>query len=68
MSKQLLNTPSAHAFSITGLVDDAFNRIREVILQTGWAPVTRWAEAAVVAYVSMHGFFFLISHVSDVKV
>jgi len=57
MSKQFLNTPAPHSFSIAGLADTTWNRILEVAFKTGWAPVTRWAEAAVVACVEMPFFF-----------
>ncbi|KAF4599518.1 Vacuolar fusion protein mon1 [Pleurotus pulmonarius] len=49
MSKQLLDTPAKHPFSVTGLADRAWNRIREAAFNTGWAPMTRFAEMAVVS-------------------
>ncbi|KAL0961278.1 hypothetical protein HGRIS_006238 [Hohenbuehelia grisea] len=49
MSKQLLDTPEKHPFSISGLVDDAWNAVREVVFRTSWSPITRLAESAVVA-------------------
>lgn len=53
MSKQLLDTASKHPFSVTGLADRAWNRITETAFNTGWSPLTRLAEAAVVAYVQI---------------
>jgi cyclopropane-fatty-acyl-phospholipid synthase len=50
MSKQLLDTPAKHPFSVTALVDRTWNRASEAAFKTGWTPVTRLAEAAVVAY------------------
>ncbi|KAJ6508516.1 CFS1-like protein [Mycena sanguinolenta] len=46
---QLLDTDSKHPFSVFGLFDSAWNRISEAALKTGWAPVARLSEAAVVA-------------------
>lgn len=51
MSRQFLDTPSKHAFSITGLADRALNHATELVLSAGWSPLTKVAEAGVVAYV-----------------
>ena len=51
MSKQLLDTASKHPFSIAGLADSAWNRVTETVFNTGWSPLARLAEAAVVSYV-----------------
>jgi hypothetical protein len=51
MSKQLLDTAAKHPFSLTAVLDSAWNTVSENILNTGWAPVTRLAQAAVVAQV-----------------
>ncbi|KAJ7133008.1 hypothetical protein C8R46DRAFT_1140341 [Mycena filopes] len=52
MSEQLLDTPAKHPFSFSGLVDSAWNRVSEAAFKTGWSPVARLSEAAVVACVS----------------
>lgn len=57
MSKQLLDTPAKHPFSLTGLADRTWNYALETAFTTAWTPVTRLAEAAVVAYA---GFFSLL--------
>ncbi|KAF5374088.1 hypothetical protein D9615_008893 [Tricholomella constricta] len=49
MSKQLLDTPAKHPFSVSALADRAWNKITETALRTGWPPITRLAEAAVIA-------------------
>ncbi|KAF8895131.1 S-adenosyl-L-methionine-dependent methyltransferase [Infundibulicybe gibba] len=49
MSEQLLDTPSKHAFSVSGLADKAWNTICETAFRTGWTPITRLAQAAVIA-------------------
>ncbi|KAF8827495.1 hypothetical protein HHX47_DHR4000067 [Lentinula edodes] len=49
MTDQLLDTPFKHPVSFTGLADNAWNRLSEAALSTGWKPVTKLAEAAVVA-------------------
>ncbi|KAF7298882.1 hypothetical protein MIND_00836200 [Mycena indigotica] len=49
MSDQLLDTPAKHPWSFSGLLDSAWNRISEAALKTGWTPVARISEAAVVA-------------------
>ncbi|KAF7985573.1 hypothetical protein HWV62_3849 [Athelia sp. TMB] len=49
MSDQLLNTDAKHSFSLTAIADRSWNRITELAFKTGWTPVTRLAEAAVVA-------------------
>ena len=51
MSKQLLDTASKHPFSIAGLADSAWNHITETVFNTGWSPLMRLAEAAIVTYV-----------------
>jgi cyclopropane-fatty-acyl-phospholipid synthase len=51
MSEQLLDTPAKHPFSFSSLADRAWNTVAETAIKTGWGPVTRMAEAAVVAYV-----------------
>ena len=51
MSKQLLDTASKHPFSIAGLANGAWNCITETVFNTGWSPLTRLAEAAIVTYV-----------------
>ena len=38
-------------FSVSGIVDRAWNTVAEAAFRTGWTPITRLAEAAVVAYV-----------------
>ncbi|KAF5382311.1 hypothetical protein D9757_008471 [Collybiopsis confluens] len=49
MSDQLLDTPSKHALSLSGLADRAWNRLSEAAFKTGWTPIARISEAAVVA-------------------
>ncbi|KIK57142.1 hypothetical protein GYMLUDRAFT_46375 [Collybiopsis luxurians FD-317 M1] len=49
MSDQLLDTPSKHALSLSGLADRAWNRFTETAIKTGWTPITKLSEAAVVA-------------------
>ncbi|TDL16233.1 cyclopropane-fatty-acyl-phospholipid synthase [Rickenella mellea] len=49
MSKQLLDTPAKHGFSLTGLADRTWNRVREGVFQTAWTPLATLAESAVVA-------------------
>lgn len=49
MSEQLLDTPAKHPFSVSALADKAWNRTVEAAFRTGWAPIARLAEAAVVA-------------------
>ncbi|CAK5284066.1 unnamed protein product [Mycena citricolor] len=49
MSQQLLDTPSKHAFSLSGLFDTAWNKLSETAFRTGWRPVAKLSEAAVVA-------------------
>ncbi|RDB15277.1 Tuberculostearic acid methyltransferase UfaA1 [Hypsizygus marmoreus] len=49
MSKQLLDTPAKHPFSLSAAVDRTWNRISEAAFKTGWKPVARLAEAAVIA-------------------
>ncbi|KAL0069874.1 hypothetical protein AAF712_003144 [Marasmius tenuissimus] len=49
MSSQLLDTPAKHPLSLAGLADRAFNRATEAVLSTGWGPLAKLAEAAVVA-------------------
>ncbi|KAF7299608.1 hypothetical protein HMN09_00966200 [Mycena chlorophos] len=49
MSDQLLDTPAKHPFSFSGLLDSAWNTITETAFKTGWTPVARLSEAAVVA-------------------
>ncbi|KAJ3830653.1 cyclopropane-fatty-acyl-phospholipid synthase [Lentinula raphanica] len=49
MASQLLDTPAKHPVSFVGLADSAWNRLLEAALKTGWKPVTKLAEAAVVA-------------------
>lgn len=51
MSEQLLDTPSKHSLSLSGIADSAWNRLSEAAFRI--APVTKIAEAAVVAYVSI---------------
>ncbi|KAK7048530.1 S-adenosyl-L-methionine-dependent methyltransferase [Favolaschia claudopus] len=46
---QLLETPAKHPFSLSGLVDSAWNRLSEAAFRTGWSPLARLSEAAVVA-------------------
>ncbi|KAJ7600817.1 CFS1-like protein [Mycena floridula] len=46
---QLLDTAEKHSFSFSGIADRAWNRLSEAAFRTGWTPVTRLAEAAVVA-------------------
>jgi len=38
-------------FSVSALADKAWNCVAEAAINTGWAPITRLTEAAVVAYV-----------------
>ncbi|KAF9465836.1 S-adenosyl-L-methionine-dependent methyltransferase [Collybia nuda] len=49
MSNQLLDTPAKHPFSVSALVDKTWNHTVEAVFRTGWTPITRLAEAAVVA-------------------
>ncbi|THH07274.1 hypothetical protein EW145_g3489, partial [Phellinidium pouzarii] len=51
MSEQLLNTSatSKHPFSLSALVDTAWQRLREGAFKTAWTPVARLAEAGVVS-------------------
>jgi hypothetical protein len=56
MSDQLLDTPAKHPFSLSGLIDSAWNRVSEAAFKTGWAPVARLSEAAVVACVFFVSF------------
>ncbi|KAJ7288149.1 CFS1-like protein [Mycena rebaudengoi] len=49
MSDQFLDTPAKYPFSLTGLVFGAWNRVSEAAFRTGWTPVARLSEAAVVA-------------------
>ncbi|TFK52469.1 CFS1-like protein [Heliocybe sulcata] len=49
MADQLLAAPAKYPFSLTSLADSAWNSFREAAFKTGWKPVTRIAEAAVVA-------------------
>ncbi|KAH7870932.1 S-adenosyl-L-methionine-dependent methyltransferase [Lentinula edodes] len=58
MTDQLLDTPFKHPVSFTGLADNAWNRLSEAALSTGWKPVTKLAEAAVVAQVQLFFFYF----------
>ncbi|KAF9501931.1 hypothetical protein BDN71DRAFT_1438676 [Pleurotus eryngii] len=53
MSRQLLDTPAKHPFSVLGLADRAWNRIREAAFNAGWTPMTRLAETAVVSCVEL---------------
>lgn len=38
-------------FSLSAIADRAWNRIIESAFNTGWTPITRLAETAVIAYV-----------------
>ncbi|KAK7469370.1 hypothetical protein VKT23_003845 [Stygiomarasmius scandens] len=49
MSKQLLDTPSKHTLSFSSLADQAWNYLSETVINTGWSPITKLSEAAVVA-------------------
>ncbi|KAJ8509309.1 hypothetical protein ONZ45_g8522 [Pleurotus djamor] len=49
MSKQLLDTPSKHPFSVAAIADNSWNTVREIVFRTGWGPMTRLAESVVVA-------------------
>lgn len=49
MSEQLLDTPSRHSFSVTGLLDDVWNTAREGAFHVAKGPLARVAEAAVVS-------------------
>ncbi|KDQ62522.1 hypothetical protein JAAARDRAFT_30425 [Jaapia argillacea MUCL 33604] len=49
MSDLLLDTPSKHSLSLAGLADSAWTTLREAAFKTGWKPISRLAEAAVVA-------------------
>jgi hypothetical protein len=64
MSKQLLDTASKHPLSFVGLVDQAWNTARDAAFKTGWRPMTRLAEAAVVAYVFMVLLFCALVNIS----
>jgi len=67
MSTQLLDTPSKHRWSVVGLADKAWNATTERIIGFGWRPLTRLAEAGVVAYVFSSlfwNFLFLSSLLS----
>ena len=50
-SSQLLSTPSTHRWSFSGLCDVVLNRVKEIVFQASWSPLTRLAESAVVLYV-----------------
>jgi hypothetical protein len=50
MSSQLLDTPAKHPFSIFALADRAYNGVFEAAVRTGWSPVTKVAEVAVMKY------------------
>lgn len=54
MSSQFLGTPAKHPSSVTALVDRAWTRVSEAVFRTGWAPVARLAESAVIAYGFSH--------------
>lgn len=51
MASQLLNTPSTHRWSFSGLADIVLNHVKELVFQSSWSPLTRLAESAVVLYV-----------------
>lgn len=51
MSGQFLDTPAKHPFSVFALADRACNGVLEAAVRTGWSPVTKVAEVAVVKYV-----------------
>lgn len=51
MSSQILDVPAKHSFSVTGFLDRVWNSLAESAIQSGWAPLTRLAEAAVISYV-----------------
>ena len=38
-------------FSVFSLADRAWNGLAEVVFNTGWGPVAKLAEAAVISYV-----------------
>ncbi|THH20552.1 hypothetical protein EW146_g850 [Bondarzewia mesenterica] len=49
MSSQLLDTPFQHRFSFSALADNTFTYIKEKAFKTGFLPISRLAEAAVVS-------------------
>jgi len=59
MSKQLLDTPSKHTLSFSSLADQAWNYLSETVINTGWSPITKLSEAAVVALV-LSSFLYLL--------
>jgi cyclopropane-fatty-acyl-phospholipid synthase len=52
MSTQLRDTATKSPFSILSLVDTTWTRFSEALFKTGYLPVARLAETAVVAYES----------------
>lgn len=46
-------------FSVSAILDNAWNHLAEAAFNTGWAPITRLAEAAVIAYVPNHSMVML---------
>lgn len=50
-TQQVLATDSKHSLSIAAIADKSWNRLAELAFKTGWSPIARLAESAVVAYV-----------------
>ena len=48
MSSQLLSTPSTHCWSFAGFADTVLNRVKELVFQSSWSPLTKLAESAAV--------------------
>ena len=59
MSSQLLDTPAKHPFSVFALADRVCNGVLEAAVRTGWSPVTKVAEVAVMKYVLPFTLFHL---------
>ena len=59
MSSQLLDTPTKHPFSVLALADRVCNGVLEAAVRTGWSPVTKVAEVAVMKYVLPFALFDL---------
>ena len=50
MSQKLMDTATNHAFFILSIVDRTWNRITEAAFKTGYVPIARLSETAVVTY------------------
>ncbi|KAF5360726.1 hypothetical protein D9756_004655 [Leucocoprinus leucothites] len=49
MSSRILDVPAKHPFSLSALLDNAWNSLAEMAMQSGWTPLARLAEAAIVS-------------------